>query len=72
MRQTALAFIGLNILDAWLTSKALALGATELNPMMRPFGADMLSKGVLAGAIVTGLCLCHKQNLLLPLCLKIG
>jgi len=65
----AAAFIGLNILDAWLTTKALALGGVELNPIMRLLGEDMLWKGILGGAVVAGLYLWHKQKLLLPLCI---
>jgi len=65
----AAAFIGLNILDSWLSTKALALGGVEFNPIMRLLGGNMLWKGILGGAIVVGLCLWHKQKLLLPLCI---
>ena len=62
-------FVGLNILDAWLTSKGLALGVTEFNPIMASFGDSMLWKGFLAAIIVISLRLWGKENLLLPLCI---
>lgn len=63
-----IAFVGLNVLDAWLTKTALALGATELMPLARIFGSSMLWKGLIAAVIVAGLYYWGKQKLLLPLC----
>jgi len=46
-------FIGLNILDAWLTKVALGLGSYELNFFMNMrFGSSMLLKGLMAAEIV--------------------
>jgi len=67
-----LAFIGLNIADAWLTKTALAMGAIELMPLAKYFGSSMLWKGLLAGAIVAGLYYWGKEKLLLPLCLGVA
>ena len=63
------AFIGLNVLDAWLTKEAMAMGATELMPLARIFGVSILWKGLLAAAIVVGLYYWSKERLLLPLCI---
>ena len=43
-------FIVLNLMDAWLTKQAFALGEIELNPVVRQFGyGDNLAvKGLLA------------------------
>lgn len=46
-----LAFIGLNILDAWLTGRLIAMGSREANPIVVPYGDNMLIKGLLAAAI---------------------
>ena len=64
-----IAFIGLNILDAYLTKMALATGASELNPLTVFFGSDMIFKGLLATAIVIGLYFWGKEKLLPLLCL---
>lgn len=64
-----LTFIGINILDAYLTKTALAMGAVELMPLARIFGSSMLWRGLIAGVIVVGLYYWHKEKLLLPLCL---
>lgn len=46
-------FVSLNLLDAWLTKQAFALGETELNPVVRHFGYgdNLLLKGLLALAV---------------------
>lgn len=62
-----IAFIGLNVLDAWLTKVALAMGAVELMPLARIFGVSILWKGLMAAAIVAGLYYWNKERLLLPL-----
>jgi len=43
-------FIGLNLVDAWLTKQAFALGEVELNPVVSYFGYgdNLLLKGLLA------------------------
>jgi hypothetical protein len=47
------AFIGLNILDASLTGIALALGSSELNPILGPIlGSNTLFKWLIASAVV--------------------
>ena len=62
-------FIGLHILDGWLTSKTLLMGAAEFNPIMVQIGDSMLLKGLLAMAIVMGLRFFGKEKLILPLCI---
>ena len=61
-------FILLNIIDAYLTKEALGMGAVELNPIGM-FWGDMIVKGLIAVAIVAGLCFCKEEKLLLPLSL---
>ena len=61
-------FIGLNILDAWLTRVALGLGSYELNPFISVgFGSSMLVKGLIAAEIVLVLILFKRGRLLRPL-----
>jgi hypothetical protein len=61
-------FIGLNILDAWLTRVALGLGSYELNSFMNMrFGSSMLLKGLIAAEIVLVLILFRRGRLLRPL-----
>jgi len=61
-------FIGLNILDAWLTRVALGLGSYELNPFMNMrLGSSMLVKGLIAAEIVMILILFKRGRLLKPL-----
>jgi hypothetical protein len=63
-------FIGLNILDAWLTRVALGLGSYELNPLLgMRFGSSMLIKGLISAQIVTALVLLKRGGLLKPLTL---
>ena len=45
-------FITLNIMDAYLTKMALAAGAVEANPLMTPIGNSMITKGLIATALV--------------------
>ena len=63
-----IAFILLNVVDAYFTEEALGMGAVELNPVGM-FWGNMVVKGLVAVAIVVGLCLCKKGRLLLPLSL---
>ena len=63
-------FIGLNILDAWLTGIALGLGSYELNPFLgMRFGSSMLVKGLISAGIVMALVLFKRGRLLKPLSL---
>ena len=58
-------FIGLNILDAWLTRVALGLGSHELNPFLGVrFGSSLLVKGLIAVGIVMALVLFKRDRLL--------
>jgi hypothetical protein len=58
-------FVGLNILDAWLTRVALGLGSQELNPFLGVrFGSSMLVKGLIAAGIVLALVLFKRDRLL--------
>jgi len=58
-------FIGLNILDAWLTRVALGLGSQELNPFLGVrFGSSLLVKGLIALGIVMALVLFKRDRLL--------
>jgi hypothetical protein len=62
------AFVGLNILDAQLTGTALALGASELNPIAATgFGSSLLLKGLIALGIAIALVLLKRGRLLKPL-----
>jgi hypothetical protein len=62
------AFIGLNILDAWLTGIALGAGNYELNPFLGiKFGSSVLIKGLISAGIVTALVLFKRDRLLKPL-----
>ena len=61
-------FIGLNILDAWLTGLALAAGHYELNPFLGTrFSSNMLIKGLISAGIVVALVLFKRDRLLKPL-----
>ena len=63
-------FIGLNILDAWLTGIALGAGNYELNPLLgMRLGGNMLVKGLISAGIVTALVLFKRGGLLKPLSL---
>jgi hypothetical protein len=63
-------FIGLNILDAWLTGLALGAGNYELNPFLgMRFGSNMLVKGLISAGIVATLVLFKRGRLLKPLSL---
>jgi len=63
-------FIGLNILDAWLTGLALEAGNYELNPLLgASFGSNILIKGLISAGIVVALVLFKRDRLLKPLTL---
>jgi hypothetical protein len=59
-------FIALNLVDAWLTKQAFAIGETELNPFVRffNFGDNLLVKGFLALVITLILWRLGKSHLL--------
>lgn len=48
----SIAFMILNVVDAYLTQLNLAMGAIEVNPLAEPFGSNMLVRGLLALAVV--------------------
>ena len=63
-----LVFVGLNILDAWLTGIALGAENWELNPFLGTrLGSNVLFKGLLSAAIVLALVLFKRDRLLKPL-----
>jgi len=62
-----IAFVVLNMLDAQLTGTAIALGSTELNPIVAGIGDSMLLKGLIAVSIVIVIVLCKWGKLLIPL-----
>lgn len=59
-----LIFIGLNIADAFLTKTGLALGASEINPLVATFGGNILIKGLIAAVVIFALCYFGKKKLL--------
>ena len=62
------AFIGLNILDAWLTGVAVRLGSYELNPLLGlRFVGNIPFKGLISAAIVLTLVVFKRGGLLKPL-----
>jgi hypothetical protein len=64
------AFIGLNILDAWLTGIAVNLGGYELNPWLGlGFLSSITFKGLISTVIVLALVLFKRGGLLKPLSL---
>lgn len=65
-----LAFMAVNLLDTWLTGKAMQLGLSELNPVAFHMGwADNLwARGLLALGIILVLRGLKKEWLLKPLC----
>jgi len=63
-------FIGLNILDAWLTGRAIVAGSYELNPILgAKFSSSMLVKGLISAGIAMALVLFKRGRLLKPLSL---
>ncbi|MGB2798493.1 MAG: DUF5658 family protein [Dehalococcoidia bacterium] len=63
------AFVGLNILDAYMTGVSLALGSSELNPIATAFGSNILIKALIASAIGIAFVLFKRGKLLKPLVL---
>ena len=60
-------FIVLNMVDAYLTRTAIALGSSELNPVVMGFGDSILLKALISVTIVIALLLLHRAKLLKPL-----
>jgi hypothetical protein len=60
-------FIILNVIDAYLTKVALAVGAVEVNPLMMSLGSNMMAKGLIAMALVFILYSFRKERVLWPL-----
>ena len=60
-------FITLNIMDAYLTKTALAVGAVEANPLLTTIGSSMIIKGLVAIAVVFILYYFRKERVLWPL-----
>lgn len=61
-------FIGLNILDAWLTRVAIGFGSYEFNPFIDiRLGNSMLVKGLVSFLIVIILVWVERGGLLKPL-----
>lgn len=60
-------FVTLNIIDAYLTKAALAIGALEINPLMTCVGSSMITKGLIATALVFILYCSKKERILWPL-----
>jgi hypothetical protein len=58
----ALIFIGLNVIDAWLTRIDLALEAFELSPLVPPFAANLMTRGLVAIVIILIFYLIKKEG----------
>ena len=61
---SVLLFVGLSVGDAWLTNQLLTRGWQEINPIVRPYGTNMLIKGALALAVALVLVRFGKTKLL--------
>jgi hypothetical protein len=61
---SGLIFVGLNIVDAWLSRQLIGLGGQEVNPLVIHYGANILIKGFLALAIALALVVFGKTKLL--------
>jgi len=61
---SAAIFIGLNIIDAYLTKMGLAMGAEEFNPLMIHLGSSALAKGLIALGIIIALYWFRKERAL--------
>ena len=61
---SGLIFVGLNIVDAWLSRQLITLGWQEVNPLVVHYGANIWVKGFLAIAIALPLVAFRKTKLL--------
>jgi hypothetical protein len=57
-------FVGLNVLDAYLTKTALSIGAVEFNPVMTMIGSNILIKGGIAVVLAFLLYYFHQRRAL--------
>jgi hypothetical protein len=57
-------FVGLNVLDAFLTKTAISVGAVEFNPVMAALGSNVLIKGGIAVVLAFILYYFHQQRAL--------
>jgi glucose dehydrogenase len=57
-----IAFVALNITDAYLTQLVLSMGGVELNPLAEPFGSNMLVRGLLAVCTALVILLAGKRS----------
>lgn len=60
-------FLTLNIMDAYLTKMGLAVGAVEVNPLLLSIGSSVITKGLIAIALVFILYYFRKERVLWPL-----
>jgi hypothetical protein len=60
----AITFVALNMADAYLTKMSLMAGAIEVNPLMVSFGSSIISKGLIALALVSALYFLGKERIL--------
>lgn len=61
---SAVAFVALNIADAYLTRLSLMAGAIEINPLMAGLGSSVIIKGIIAVALVSALYFFGKEKVL--------
>jgi len=64
LRLLTIAFVGLNVADAWLTKELIAAGGGEANPLVTAYGSNLLIKGFFALAIALLLVRFGKSKLL--------
>jgi hypothetical protein len=60
-------FIGLNLLDAYLTKVSLVAGAAEFNPLVTSIGGSLVAKGLMAVALAFILYYFGRERVLRPL-----
>jgi hypothetical protein len=60
--QMPVAFVALNIADAYLTHLVLSVGGIELNPLAEPFGSNILMRAVLASVAAAALLVAGKRG----------
>ncbi len=63
----AIMFITFNLIDAYLTKGALAMGAAEVNPLVTSIGGSIIAKGLMAIALVVILYGFAKERVIWPL-----
>jgi hypothetical protein len=60
----AITFVALNMADAYLTKMSLMAGAIEVNPLMAGLGSSIITKGLIAAALVVALYFLGKERIL--------